>query len=146
VLAFIYDDDNSHSLDDTEKAKLQADLAAGCTARNAALLSTFDADGSGDLNQAEWDAAVAADKAAHDAQFAAIDTDGDGRISPTEMDAARAAFLATWDSNGNGTLDDDELATLRAAMQQLVRSGEELPFIPPPPPPSTTSTGSTSGP
>ena len=133
----IYDDDESHSLDDTELAKLRSDLSAGCDARNATLLASFDTDTSGVLEQAEWDAAKASLKAAHDAVQAAIDVDGDGTVTREEIQAAAEDFVATWDDDGDGTLSATERTAFRTAMQSLIRSGQPLPFIPPPPPPTT---------
>lgn len=129
-LAPVYDADESRSLDDTELAALQADVTAGCTARNAALITDFDEDGDGLLSQAEWDAARAARRAAHEEERAGLDTDGDGEISSEEHDAARAALIATWDADGSGDLDEDERAAMRTDLQALVRAGEPLPPLP----------------
>jgi hypothetical protein len=129
-LAPIYDVDESRSLDDTEQAALVADLTAGCTARNAAVLADFDVDASGDLSQAEWDSARASLRAAHEAERASLDTDGDGELSETEHEAARAELMATWDLDDSGDLDADERAAMRTDLQALVRAGDPLPPLP----------------
>ena len=129
-LAPIYDGDDSHNLDETELASLQADVAAGCSARNATLIADFDEDGDSLLSQAEWDAAREARRAAHAEERASLDTDGDGEISSDEHDAARAALVAAWDVDGSGDLDDAERAAMRVDLQALVRAGERLPPLP----------------
>jgi hypothetical protein len=129
-LAPVYDADESRSLDDAELAALQADVTAGCTARNAALITDFDEDGDGLLSRAEWDAARAARRAAHEEERQSLDTDGDGEISSEEHDAARAALIATWDADGSGDLDEAERAAMRTDVQALVRAGEPLPPLP----------------
>jgi len=129
-LAPVYDADESHSLDDTELAALQADVTAGCTARNAALITDFDEDGDSLLSQAEWDAAREARRAAHEEERASLDADGDGEISSEEHDAARAALIATWDADSSGDLDEAERAAMRTDVQALVLAGEPLPPLP----------------
>lgn len=129
-LAPIYDADESRSLDDTEQAALVADLTAGCSARNAAVLADFDVDASGDLSQEEWDAARASLRAAHEEERASLDTDGDGELSESEHEAARAELMATWDLDDSGDLDADERAAMRADLQALVRAGDPLPPLP----------------
>ena len=129
-LAPIYDEDESHSLEDAELQELTDDVTAGCTARNAQLLVDFDTDQSGALSQTEWDAARQALRDAHAAERAAIDTDADGEISDAEHEAARAALIATWDEDDSGDLDETERAAMRADLQQLVRTGQPLPPLP----------------
>jgi hypothetical protein len=136
-LAPLYDEDESHDLSEEEAAALAADVAAGCAARGATLLASWDADGSGALSQTEWDAARAALRAAHEAERADLDTDGDGRLSPAEREAAHEAahdaLIATWDLDDSGDLDETERAAMREDLQALVRAGERLPPLPPPP-------------
>jgi hypothetical protein len=144
-LAPIYDEDESRDLNDEELASLQADAAAGCTARNASLLDEFDVDTDGLLSQSEWDSMREAKRALRDAEREALDTDGDGEISREEHEAAHAALIEAWDVDDNGDLDDAERAAMREDLQQLVRTGERLPPLPifgahhqgdrPPPPP-----------
>jgi len=129
-LAPLYDEDESHDLSAAEAAALAADVAAGCAARAATLLASYDTDGSGALSQDEWDAARDALRAAHDAERATLDTDGDGEVSRSEHEAAEADLIATWDLDDSGDLDDTERAAMREDLQALVRAGERLPRLP----------------
>lgn len=133
-LAPIYDADESHTLEEAELTLLQADLTAGCGARNGALLADFDVDADGVLSQIEWDSARIARRAAHDEERDALDTDGNGELSRDEHDAARAALIATWDADEDGELSAEERIELRADMQALVRAGDPLPPLPLGPP------------
>jgi hypothetical protein len=67
-MLFIYDVDGDGELSDEEKAELQADLTAGCEARQAALLAEFDADDDGALSEEELEAARAAHEAEREAR------------------------------------------------------------------------------
>lgn len=129
-LAAVYDEDESFDLSDEELASLQADLAEGCEARNAAALEDFDVDDSGDLSQEEWDTLHETKRAEHEAERAALDTDGDGEISPEEHEAARASLIEAWDTDGDEDLNAEERAAMREDLQALVRAGERLPPLP----------------
>ena len=134
-LMFIYDEDNSRSLDDAERATLEEDLRVGCETRNTNLLASFDADGDGALSDAETAAArdaLHAERLARiTADLTAADSDGDGSLSCDEQQAFREArraqhqqHRAEFDANGDGTLDDGERAALRATLRERIRAGE----------------------
>jgi len=138
-LLFIYDVDGDGTLSEAEQAEVQADLAARCEARQAALLAEFDADDDGALSEAELEAARAAHEAErearHEDMLAEFDADGDGVLIREEHDAAhearraeaeaaRAALEAQFDADGDGTLSDAELAALREERRARIRSGE----------------------
>lgn len=137
-LAFIYDADNSRSLDDTEEAALNADLSSGCEARNTRLLTTYDTDADGVLSEVETQAAVDTFAAARTARFseavAAADADTDGQLTCEEQDAMHRArheamhaqreeFTAQFDADGDGTLSDSEKTALREALRERIRQG-----------------------
>lgn len=140
-LVRIYDADESRSLDETERAELEADLEARCEAKKTALLAEFDADGSGELEDAELEAARAAIEAKREAHreeiLAASDADGDGELSEEEreaarearrdeMEAARATLEAEFDLDESGDLDEAEKEALVESLKAKVRSGEPL--------------------
>ncbi|MBI5494941.1 MAG: hypothetical protein HY904_07915 [Deltaproteobacteria bacterium] len=134
-LMFIYDADDSRTLDQDERATLEDDLRAGCQARNANLLTRFDTDGDGTLSDAETQAAR---DAMHQQRLAditadltAADADADGSLSCDEQRAFREARRAEhmqqraqFDTNGNHRMDDNERAALRAAVRARIRAGE----------------------
>lgn len=139
-LRWIYDADNSGSLDAEEKATLRADIEARCEAKRAFILETFDTDGDGVLSDEEKEAARSAKRARHqerrDSFFDAVDSDGDGQISREEFRDAkqarkanrqerRANLKAQFDADEDGTLSDDEKNALREYLREWVR-GEHL--------------------
>ena len=69
------------------------------------VLARFDADGDGQLSDAEKETAKEAMRAEFLERF---DTDGDGSLSETERDAARAerraGFVARFDTDGDGAI------------------------------------------
>jgi hypothetical protein len=131
-LAWVYDTNGDGTLDATEAGAFQADLVAGCEARNAALLSAHDTDGDGALSDAELEAAQQAIDAEHAARRAAAiatyDTDGDGELSRDEREAMRAArragLLASYDTDGDGELSDTERSALAEAIKAQLRAGQ----------------------
>ena len=82
----------------------------------------IDADGNGEVTQAEMDAMKAA-------RFAASDTDGDGVLSLEELTAQGVKgvaertekMLAQRDTNGDGVLSPDEMTNSRRAVKILER-------------------------
>ncbi len=135
-LHWIYDADNSGTLDEDERSALRADLEQRCEDRHAYLLDTYDEDDSGSLDEEEW-AQIHEDlHARREAKRAAIldafDLDGDGRLDFAERHAAcqawheilrarRASAIEAYDEDGDGVLNDDEKAALREALKERVR-------------------------
>lgn len=135
-LRWIYDADNSRSLDDEEKANLRADIEARCEAKRAIILENFDADGDGTLSDEEKEAARAARRERHQERrqnfVDNVDANDDGHISREEFRAARetrkanrqarrAALKAQFDADGDGELNDEEKNALREYLREWVR-------------------------
>ncbi|MEW5854846.1 MAG: hypothetical protein AB2A00_39080 [Myxococcota bacterium] len=133
-LLFLYDVDRSGDLDATERETFRADVTARCEAHAARLVERFDANADGTLGGHEKGVARLTvqremlERALNLVQTA--DTDDSGCVSPDEMqpilDARRQQDLATYDADGNGELDETELAALRAALRERFRSGEPM--------------------
>lgn len=99
------------------------DFAAAADAR----FTEFDADGDGDVTEAEFLERArenAAERAAE--MFARLDADGDGVLS-REVFEARGAdrgrgmgrMIARFDSDGDGAIDAGEFETARAEMREM---------------------------
>lgn len=109
-------------------AGLIALSAGAATAKgpdHAKIFGEIDADGNGEITQAEL--------TAHgEARFAKADTNGDGLLDKAEMMAARAErggerskrMLEKYDADGSGALDADELA--KAAEERSGRRGNRM--------------------
>ena len=132
----IYDFDRSHSLEDAEKATLEADLEIRCDNRQLKLLADFDADQDGELSDAEHETARetihAEREARHLARVAEVDADADGEVSEEEHEAAREAHeerceegkeraVEAFDADGDGELSEAEHAALQDALRAWVR-------------------------
>lgn len=180
LLGFVYDADDSASLDEAEQAAIVSDFTAGCAAFAARLLAEFDTDGDGTLSAEELAAARATLAARHPAPLpgdrhppedgstddvrpppppdGATDDatddadrppppDGSGHRGPPPDGAcprrdgsagqgARPSpmqgLVAEYDVDGDGTLNAEERATLRAAVRARIVAGES-PFARPGP-------------
>ncbi|HEY1101229.1 MAG TPA: hypothetical protein VGF99_19980, partial [Myxococcota bacterium] len=121
-LLAIYDDNADGVLDDSERAARDADLAAGCTARNAEVIAAFDVDGDALLNATEWAAARDAHHAEHRARIDRRAGDGHGVDDDVDVDV-----VATWDADGDGVVSITERRALNNALRSLVREGLRLP-------------------
>ena len=139
-LRWIYDTDSSGSLDEEERAVLQADLEARCENIRATMLENFDADEDGSLSEEERQAAHDARRENHqqrrEDRRTNADTDDDGEVSREERQAAHAAhrenrqerrgdLKALFDTDEDGVLSDDEKAALREYLREWVR-GEHI--------------------
>lgn len=123
-LLAIYDDDADGTLSDDERAARDADLAAGCTARNAEVVAAFDVDGDALLNATEWAAARDAHHAEHRAR---IDRRNAATHDVDVDDGGDVDVVATWDADGDGVLSITERRALNNALRSLVREGLRLP-------------------
>ena len=90
AMTVIYDKNNDGKLDDDERAKMKADLAAHRTA----FIQKFDKNGDGKLDEEEM-AAVR-----------------------KQIREDRAEFIRKFDKNGDGKLDEEESAALRKELEQ----------------------------
>lgn len=115
TLAWVYDDDSSRRLDESEIANLQSDLQA----RVDALLALYDADESGCLDPEEM-AVRRQDLRAHVLENR--DLDGNGMVTRDENREVARTRLEALDPEGDG-LTDEEKAELRAWGQGRVRTG-----------------------
>ena len=161
MLLLAYDEDLDGALSETERATLLADFTTRCEVLQDKLIADFDADGDGVLSEAEQataEAALAAEEAEHhscegmggEGDTAGPEGDGppDGdsgarggdpfHLGPpegamVEVDGVPIAppLLDEFDANADGTLDNDEIAALRAAIRGRITSGD--PLMPPPP-------------
>lgn len=135
-LRWVYDADDSHSLDDDERAELKSDLEARCEARQEKLILEFDGDGDGGLSDEEWQIArqTIGDRIRdrrHETR-AEFDTDGDGQLSDDERRAAhdamgermggkRERLIAEFDADGDGELSDEEKQAARESIRARIR-------------------------
>lgn len=139
-LRWIYDADNSRSLDEFEREELKADLEARCKNQKAYLLANFDTNNDGALSQEEKNGARQAKQQARqerrDEMLEAADTNNDGEISREERRAAhqqrranrharRKALKEMFDTNEDGELNDEERTALRQYLREWIR-GEHL--------------------
>ncbi len=152
MLGMVYDLDQSHELDESERETLFEDFEARCEAIHARVLEDFDADGDGELNEEEKESARAAleeereaRRAEHEAAMeeqggppeqgqqgegppeGAEGTDGE---RPSMEERGIPPWAASYDVDGDGQLSDEELSTLRAEARERIRNGEP-PFEPP---------------
>ena len=139
-IRWIYDADNSRSLDAAEKATLHADIEARCANIRARHLERFDSDADGTLSAEERRSAHEAKrtkrKDRRDAFTNRVDSDNDGHVSKAEKRDARKArrnkrhnqrdtIKTRFDADGDDTLSDDEKTALRSYLREWIR-GEHL--------------------
>lgn len=134
MLGFIYDADDSESLDDSERDTLFEDFQVRCESLHARILEDFDADGDGELSEEEKEAAREAIEAAHEERRAEMEEQMEERERPDEVSRDERPdvppFAVDYDVDGDGELSDEELATLREEARERIRAGEP-PFDPP---------------
>lgn len=136
LITFVYDTDRSGTLEEAERAVLLDDFTARCEALHDKLLSEFDADASGDLDDSE----LATAKQALDERRPPPPEDGERPDGPPEgTDSDRPGPppegelpppLRGFDEDGDGELSEAEFAALQADVREHIRNGD-----PPPPPP-----------
>lgn len=88
------------------------DAAEIAASQNPARILAADADGDGQVTQAEFDAHVAAQQAlrqAAAAAFQAADADGDHALSASEWPASATASFSDVDADGDGSVSRREL-------------------------------------
>ncbi|HOY67697.1 MAG TPA: hypothetical protein PLP29_12475 [Candidatus Ozemobacteraceae bacterium] len=132
----------------------KSEMAAAVQERKQEILETYDADGDGSLSDSEKEtmrknppkrhgrpgappdglASGSADfKDPYEEFLKTYDTDGDGLLNDTEKAAADAAreqeLLSTYDADGDGALSDSEKETM---MKDAPRGGRRGGFPPPP--------------
>ena len=126
-----FDADGDGTLSDTEIATAEATLEAEREAAHAAMEAECDATTDTDA-PAECDRPEGAPEG--DGPHGDHHGDGahpDGRPGgPPDLTSVPPP-LSAYDTDGDGTWDDDELATFRAELRDRIRSGE--PLVPPPP-------------
>lgn len=135
-LKWVYDADESKSLDENEKANLRSDLRARCLNRKAAILAEFDLDDDGVLNDEEKENVKTAWRAKKEARkqelLEAHDTNGDGILDEQEKEAAkdarkahvsekRQALKAQFDTDQDGVLSLEERTALREHLRTRIR-------------------------
>lgn len=142
MLLLAYDEDLDGVLAESERATLLADFTTRCEALQARLVADFDADGDGVLSDAEQATAeeTLAEQAAEHHSCEGMDgppPDGDsggrGMFGPPP-DASVTVngvpipppLLDEFDTTGDGTLDDAEIAALRTAIRARITSGDPL--------------------
>jgi hypothetical protein len=156
-LGFVYDADNSASLDDTEQAAIVSDFTTGCAATAAALLTKYDTSGDGTLDATELAAARAAIHPNGPDGDGPHGDGGPGGPGGHHGDGARpdggtpgvrpdplARLVTLYDANADGILDADEATSLRADVRARIVLGEP-PFPKPVPPAATTTDTTTTG-
>ncbi len=119
-LAWVYDADDSHSLEESERIALLDDHTLRCEAIHDRLLEDFDADGDGTLSESELDeareCAPKPPKMNHPPQGG-----GHPEVPPP--------VLREFDADGSGDLSAEEAAAARSEIREQIRSGE--PPVPP---------------
>lgn len=144
LIGFVYDLDQSHSLEDSELAVLFDDFTARCGAIQERLLAEFDADGDGALSEAEQAEARAAHEARMEAERAAMEAcrcDGErpggrgegppegerGEGPPPRGEGGEPPFgplEQAYDTDGDGALSEAERSAAREALRADLRAGE----------------------
>jgi Ca2+-binding EF-hand superfamily protein len=133
---WIYDSDDSRSLNESEREELRSDLEERCENRRIYLLDHYDEDGSGSLDEDEWERIHedldARREARREALLEEFDADEDGSLDLEERREAYRAFheamkqkrseaIERFDLDGDGTLDGEEKAALRESLKQRMR-------------------------
>ena len=112
---WLYDADESNSLDEAEKSALETDLQARCENIKAYYLANFDDNGDGQIDEDENSAIKDAKQAAREARriakvthrFNEIDTNDDNLISEEEMQAVQAARDVERETNNSNSREID---------------------------------------
>lgn len=134
MLGFIYDADDSESLDEDERETLFSDFEQRCESLHARILEDFDADGDGELSDEEKEAAHEAIEAEREERHAEMEEQMEERGRPDEVSRGERPdvppFATDYDVDGDGELSDEELSTLREEARERIRDGEP-PFSPP---------------
>jgi hypothetical protein len=110
LIHMVYDVDEDHALDDAERAVLLDDFTVRCEVLHERLLEEFDADGDGDLDDTEREAA-------HEAMRERME--GHRADRPQRGDAPHLEF----DADGDGELDETERSVMRATLRERIRAG-----------------------
>lgn len=151
MLLLTYDLDGSGSLDASERATLLSDFTERCQNLQALLVEQFDADGDGVLSEEEKDTAretLESKEGEHhpgcdgmEGEDSGHERGGPGGGGPEggpPEDAYTVGgvpvpppLLEEFDADGDGSLSETEIATLRSSLRERVRSG--APLMPPPP-------------
>ena len=148
LIGFVYDLDQSHSLEDSELAVIFDDFTARCGAIQERLLAEFDADGDGALSEAEQEVARAAHEARMEEERAAMEAcrcdgerpehgeeggrgegppEGERGEGPPEGERGEPPFgplEQAYDTDGDGALSETELSAAREALRADLRAGE----------------------
>lgn len=146
MLLLAYDADSSGTLEEGERAVLLDDFTVRCTALQSLLTEQFDADGDGSLSTEEQATA----QAFLDEQAAEHHPDCNGGMMegdrpeggppmgkfPDDVQTVGGVPIAPplmdeFDADGDGSLSDSEIATLRESLRARIREG--APLMPPPP-------------
>ena len=136
LLGLIYDTDRDGELSDSEKAVLFDDFTVRCEVLHERLLADFDADGDGELSDSELATAEASMQEMMEAQRAEMEAnrpEGDGPPMGEERPDPDAVPepLSDFDTNGDGTWSEAELAALREELRAHIRAGDPLCGPPP---------------
>ena len=135
MLRIVYDNDADGIFSESERATLLEDFTARCGAIQERVLAEFDIDGSGDLDQAEQEAAheshMSRMEAAREEMDACRDELGpDERERPERGERGegpppiRGPLADEFDADGDGEISESELATLRGTMRARISGGE----------------------
>lgn len=138
MLGLIYDLDASGDLSDEERGQLFDDFAVRCEVLHDQLLAEFDADQDGALSEDEMQVAVDAMEAEREARRSEMDALRDEMGPPEGLERGERPepgegvppFAASYDTDADGELSDEELEVLRAEARERIRAGEP-PFDPP---------------
>ena len=142
-IRWIYDADDSGTLDDDEKGNLISDLNARCENRWNNFLSQFDHDQSGDLDETEKQEAHQARREAkaqkRQDMLLEYDANENGKLDPSEHRQMREDRRAEIETRGDSfrdtyigdgdEMDETERAALRDALREKIRNG----WMPKPP-------------
>jgi hypothetical protein len=139
MLRIVYDIDADGIFSEEERATLLEDFTVRCGAIQERVLAEFDVDGSGDLDEAEREAAHEAHVSRMDAAREEMEACRD-EMGPDERERPedggergergdgpppiRGPLADEFDADGDGEVSESELATLRETMRERIRSGE----------------------
>jgi len=144
LLRVVYDIDRSGEFEDGEMDVIFSDFTSRCEAIHAEVLAEYDADGDGELSDAEKEAARDGHIAEMEAERAEMDAcrkscerpggaEGGGPPEGRERggkgkgpggEPPFGPLEQEFDADGDGSLSDTELDTLRSEMRARIASGE----------------------